>query len=181
MQFLCAVLCVPPKTRSSIVGKRWNRQGRRLPALCFLGGLWLAGCGAPPRALPTPAPTAPVPAFVAAPASQSLPALVIAERHAAATGDLDILAQLWAADARIVDGRSTPDPADDYVWAGRAAILDRYRLAVFPNPPPRLAAGDLQTATVELAGDQATLIRNGDRWRFVRQAGRWWLLELRYD
>ncbi|MCC6166140.1 MAG: nuclear transport factor 2 family protein [Caldilineaceae bacterium] len=163
------------------MAKRRNRQGRRLAAICFLGGLWLAGCSAPLRALPTPTPIPPTPAFAAAPAVQALPALVIAERQAAATGDLAILAQLWAADARIVDGRGTSDSADDYVWTGRAAILDRYRLAVFPSPPPPLGANDLQTATVHLEGDQATLVRNGDRWRFTQRDGRWWLLELTYN
>lgn len=167
--------------RSSIVGVSRNYQGWSLPAFCFLSAVLLAGCSAPSRPLPTPAPTPAPPAMAAAPAAQALPSLVMAERQASASGDLAALAQLWAADARILDGRGTPDPADDYIWAGRAAILDRYRLAVFPSPPPLLAASDLQTATVQLEGDQAALTRDGDRWRFVQRDGRWWLLELIYN
>lgn len=142
--------------------------------------LALAACSAPSRPLATPTPAATAPAFVNAPAAQALPALVVAERQAARSGDIATLAQLWAADARIIDGRGTPDPSDDYRWSGRAAILDRYRLAVFPSPPPPLSEADLQTAPLQISGDQAELHRNGDRWRFVYQDGRWWLLELRY-
>src|SRR5690606_8523293 len=115
-----------------------------------------------------------------APAAEALPALVMAERQAARSGDIVALAQLWAADARIVDGRGTPEPADDYRWSGRAAVLDRYRLAVFPSPPPPLSEADLQNASIQIDGDRATLHRNGDRWHFVYQDGRWWLLALSY-
>lgn len=166
--------------RSSIVGRTWNRQGWGLAVV-----LLLAGCSTGTRPLPTPLPTtlsgniAP-PAFVAAPADQALPALVLAERQASAAGDLSILAQLWSADAAIVDSRGTSETQDDFVWAGRPAILDRYRLAVFPSPPPPLGEADLQTATLQVDGRNATLQRNGDRWRFVQQDGRWWIQELVY-
>ncbi len=142
--------------------------------------LCLAGCSTPPRPTATPTPAAEVPAFVTAPAAEALPPLVMAERQAAHSGDIAALAQLWAADARIVDGRGTPEPDDDYHWSGRAAVLDRYRLAVFPSPPPPLNEADLQAASIQIDGDQATLQRNGDRWRFVYQDGRWWLLALSY-
>jgi hypothetical protein len=105
----------------------------------------------------------------------------MAERQAAATGDIAILAQLWSEDGRVVDARGTPDSGDDYVWAGRPALLDRYRLAVFPSPPPLLAESDLQSATIQVDGDQATLQHNGDHWRFIYQDGRWWILELTYN
>lgn len=125
-------------------------------------------------------PPAAPPAFSAAAAPAALIQLVLAERDHAAAGDAHMLAQLWAEDARIVDGRGTPDPADDYIWTGRAAILDRYALAVFPNPPPALRAADLSDAQIEVSGDEATLAHDRDRWRFVRRDGRWSLLELRY-
>lgn len=161
--------------RSSIVGGARNRQGWGLAVL-----LLLAGCSTEARTLPTPIPTAAAPAFVAAPADQALPSLVLAERQASAAADLSILAQLWSVDATIVDSRGTSEAQDDYIWTGRPAILDRYRLAVFPSPPPLLNEADLQTAAIELDGDQATLQRNGDRWRFVQQDGRWWIQELVY-
>ncbi len=163
--------------RSSIVGETRIHQGWLLVML-----LLPAGCAAPPQ--PTPPPplaTAQPPAFAGAPAEQALPALVMAERQAAAEADLATLTQLWAAEARIVDGRGTPDTADDYIWAGRAALLDRYRLAVFPSPPPLLGDDDFAAAALSVNGDQAALQRNGDHWRFVYRDGRWWLLELAYN
>ena len=102
------------------------------------------------------------------------------EREASITGDLPLLAALWVEDGRIVDGRGTEDTSDDYVWQGRDAILDRYRLAVFPAPPPPLALTELGDATLTVYEDQATLINGGDHWQFVRQDGRWWLQELTY-
>jgi hypothetical protein len=119
--------------------------------------------------------------FVAAPPNEALPALVAAERQASIEGNAALLAQLWAEDARIFDGRGTPAPEDDYVWAGQPAILDRYELAVFPSPPPPLPADAFAEAAIQVNGDQAALERNGDRWRFVYRDGRWWLLELRYN
>lgn len=174
-------MCAWQKLRSSIVGEASIHQGWTLAAL-----LLATACSAPQpsalqRPLPAPIPTAAAPAFVTDPPEQALPALVMAERQASIAGDLATLAQLWAADARIVDGRGTPDPDDDYVWSGRAALLDRYRLAVFPSPPPPLAESDLLNAQLSLQDDQATLQRNGDHWRFVRRDGRWWLLELVYN
>jgi hypothetical protein len=109
-----------------------------------------------------------------------LPTLVIAEREASIEGNLPLLATLWAEDGRIVDGRGTSGDSDDYVWAGRAAILDRYRLAVFPAPPPPLTLAELAGATLTAEGDAATLLNGGDRWRFVLRDGRWWLQELTY-
>ena len=92
--------------------------------------------------------------------------------------DLATLRQLWAEDARIVDSRGTPHPADDYTWSGRAAILDRYALAVFPAPPPPFAAPPDLDVTRQ-AGD-ATAVSGVDRWRFTFAEGRWWLQELAY-
>jgi hypothetical protein len=140
-----------------------------------------AGCSVatpPPTAVTAPAPP---PAFVFAPAAEALPALVAAEREAARRGDVPLLAQLWAEDALIIDGRGTTDLADDYRWQGRAAILDRYRLAVFPSPPPPLDNPALPEAVITGDGTAATLIVDGDRWRFAHRAERWWLLELAYN
>jgi hypothetical protein len=112
------------------------------------------------------------------PAEEALPALVAAERAASITGDLANLAQLWFEEGRIVDGRNTPEADDDYVWPGRAAVLDRYVTAVFPNPPPPATFEQLEIA---VAGGEATGVNGGDRWRFVYADGRWWLAELVYQ
>lgn len=143
--------------------------------------LALAACSVATPPLAPPTPPAPIPAFVSAPAAEALPALVAAEREAARRGDATRLAQLWAEDAVIIDGRGTADPTDDYRWQGRAAILDRYRLAVFPSPPPPLDDPSLPGALISLDGAAARLIVDGDRWRFVQREGRWWLVELAYS
>jgi hypothetical protein len=111
-------------------------------------------------------------------AASALPQLVAAERAASRSGDLPLLGQLWAPEARIVDRRGTPATDDDFVWAGRAAILDRYRVAVFSSPPPAFDA--LPELTLDVAGDAATATLGQDRWAFAWQEGRWWLLELAY-
>jgi hypothetical protein len=145
--------------------------------------LLLSGCGTPTHLPASPMPTAspPLPAAVSEVTAERLSNLVILEREASITGNLPLLATLWSEDARIVDGRGTPATSDDYVWNGRAAILDRYTLAVFPAPPPPLARSDLAAATLTVADDEATLINGGDRWHFVHQDGRWWLQGLTYS
>lgn len=105
----------------------------------------------------------------------------MAERLAAGDGDLGLLRQLWAVDARIVDGRGTPEDSDDYVWAGRDAILDRYELAVFPAPPPPLDNAQLAALAITVEGGTAQAELGVDRWRFVYRDGRWLLAELRYN
>jgi hypothetical protein len=142
----------------------------------------LAACTRAPASLsPTPPP---FPTLAAAyppayqPADQALPALVLAERAAAQAGDLALLAELWAEDATILDRRGTAHPADDLRWVGRAAILDRYQLAVFPAPPPPFA--DTPTLAFQLEGQHAHATLGHDRWRFVWKDGRWWLQELVY-
>lgn len=139
----------------------------------------LSGCTrtAPPATL-APLPTAAIPAFVTLPAAEALPALVLAERTAAGARDLATLRQVWAADAQIIDRRGTSDPADDFVWRGRTAILDRYTLAVFPAPPPPFATPPVLAATID--GDTATAVLGADTWRFSFHDGRWWLQELAY-
>lgn len=142
--------------------------------------LTLTGCTRQAPLLPTPAPqpTPPAPAFVAADAAVALPQLVAAERDAAIRGDRALLAQLWAPSARIVDSRGTSAPEDDYIWPDRAAILDRYDLAVFPSPPPAFAT--LPQFSPQVEGDFATATLGNDAWRFQWDGQRWWLLELRY-
>jgi len=139
----------------------------------------LTGCTrTAPRAPLPPQPTGAIPAFVTLPAAEALPALVLAERSAAGAHDLATLRHLWAEDAQIIDGRGTADPADDFVWRGRTALLDRYALAVFPAPPPPFAAPPILAATID--GDTATAILGNDAWRFSFRDGRWWLQELAY-
>lgn len=149
---------------------------------CLLGCLLVACSGnveMPPRPMPTTSP--PPPAAVSEVTAETLPTLVLVEREASITGNLPQLTSLWAEDGRIVDGRGSVQTDDDYVWQGRAALLDRYIVAVFPAPPPTLAPSELADATLTVEGDQATLINGGDRWRFVQREGRWWLLELVYS
>jgi hypothetical protein len=145
--------------------------------------LLLAACGhvAQRPTLPTATASPPPPAFVNEVSAGTLPTLVIAERDASIEGNLPLLASLWAENGRIVDGRGSTADDDDYIWAGRAAILDRYQLAVFPAPPPPLTVPELDDATLTVEGESATLINGGDRWRFVLQDGRWWLQELVYS
>lgn len=142
--------------------------------------LLLAGCTRSPQPVaPTPVASPPAaPAFVTLPAAEAIPQMIAAERDASRTGDVALLAQLWAEDARIVDSRGTTDPADDFTWPDRTAILDRYTLAVFPAPPPPLDGLPAPAITVE--GDAAQAANGGDRWQFVRRDGRWWMAELQY-
>jgi hypothetical protein len=139
----------------------------------------LAGCTRSPAPIvPLPAATAAPPAFVTAPAAEAIPQLIAAEREASRTGDLALLAQLWDPDGRIVDTRGTDDPADDFVWPNRDAILDRYGVAVFPAPPPALDA--LPAPAISGLGPEAHALNGQDQWRFVSRDGRWWIAELRY-
>jgi hypothetical protein len=130
---------------------------------------------------PLPTASPPPPALVSELTAETLPTLIIAEREASIQGNLPMLASLWAEEGRIVDGRGSVDSGDDYVWQGRAAILDRYELAVFPAPPPPLTPSELVSATLTVEGASATFVYGGDRWRFVVQDGRWWLQELVYS
>jgi hypothetical protein len=143
---------------------------------CVLSWL-VAGCVAPPPPLFSPGPRPSLP--FAADRAEALPKLIQHENAAAIARDIGQLGLLWATESQVVDGRGTADTADDYVWSGHAAILDRYRLAVFPNPPsPLTLPPDL---LVEITGHQATLRNGQDRWRFIYQAGRWWISELVYS
>jgi hypothetical protein len=130
--------------------------------------------------LPLPATSTPpaVPHFVSAQAEEALPALINAERQAAYARDLALLKLLWAEDGRVVDRRGTPETNDDYVWPSRDAVLDRYVLAVFPNPAP---VTPVVPESLTVDGDTAYLHAGVDDWIFVRHEGRWWILELAYN
>ena len=159
-----------------------RRDGKVVPPhlMPLLLALFLTGCTAAPLRLPpspTPAPAAP-PVFVTLPAEEAIAQMIAAEREASRHGDLALLAQLWAEDARIIDSRGTEDPADDFTWPDRAAILDRYTLAVFPAPPPALEG--LPTPAITVEEDSAQALNGQDRWQFVRQEGRWWMAKLQY-
>ncbi len=134
--------------------------------------LLIAGCApAPVRTPPPPL----LPAALAAEQAADPAALVFVERNAAAARDLSTLAGLWAEDATLLELRGSGD-ADDYRWAGRAAILDRYVTAVFPVPPAPLQ--EPLAAQAEIAGNRATLRNGVDRWRFEWLDGRWWITAL---
>jgi hypothetical protein len=160
------------------IAKADRRWGLCIVSL-LVGAALLTGCtrSAPPATVASPPVTA-APAFVTQPAAEALPALVLAERTAASARDLETLRHLWAEDAQIIDRRGTPDPADDFVWRGRVAILDRYTLAVFPAPPPPLEAPPALAVTTD--GATATAVLGNDSWRFTFRNGRWWLQELVY-
>lgn len=163
---------------SSIV--RIERNTKAVAFFLLFMSITLSACTRAPAYAPPVTPASPTTVFTIGdqPAETALPALILAERTAAREQDLATLAQLWAHDARIVDGRGTDDPAAAYVWQGRDAILDRYLLAVFPAPPPPLAESlDL---VIDQHSDAATATLNNDFWRFTFAEGRWWLQELKY-
>jgi len=150
--------------------------------------LWLllAGCAsAVQRPLPSPTPTVIAPqAWPALFGQQStaeaaVTALILAERQAAIDHDLTLLSELWAADAQIIDGRNNAVPIDDYRWQGRAAILNRYVVAVFPFYVPPLP-GLEPTAIITVTDAQATVQNGNDHWQLRKVNDRWWLTELRY-
>jgi hypothetical protein len=107
-------------------------------------------------------------------------ALILAERQAAIDHNLALLGELWGEDAHVIDGRGNATPSDDYVWQGRAAILDRYVVAVFPFALPPLTALDA-AATLTITGEQAMIQNGNDHWQLVKVNERWWLTELHYD
>ncbi len=152
--------------------KRWVLLGSL--STIFVGCVTL-----PTPAAPAIVPTPPAPAFVTTTATIALPRLIAAERQAALDQDLALLAQLWTEASRIVDGRGTAVTNDDYIWAGRAAILDRYRVAVFVNPPPPLTMP--ANLNIQLDGQTASTRLGQDQWQFVREGERWWLAELHYS
>lgn len=165
---------------------RWNGASGKVVGLFILTAWLLAACAGPltaPTPLSTDAPPPPLPAAISGEPAEALAALIQAERAASIDRDLIALEQLWAPDGRIVDGRNSAEPDDDYVWAGRDAIMDRYVVAVFPNPPPPLDTADaLQSLTVERSGENmAAGINGGDRWQLIYADDRWWLQELVYQ
>lgn len=150
--------------------------------------LLLNACTAPTATVAPETPLAAVsppsaPHAVTGTPADALVTLIQAERQASIDRDLATLELLWSPDSRIVDGRNTAGSDDDYLWAGRDAILDRYVVAVFPNPPPPLTDPDaLKGISVQDIGDNMAVgIHGGDRWRLVYTEGRWWLQELIYQ
>ncbi|MEZ4862372.1 MAG: hypothetical protein R3C14_13735 [Caldilineaceae bacterium] len=113
-------------------------------------------------------------------AAAAIRSLILAERQATIDGNLDDLTQLWIENGYVIDARGTATEADDYRWEGRAAILDRYLVAVLPHPPPPLPAlqEDLQITVTDA---EAVAEHGGDLWRFVRQDARWRIAALTYS
>ena len=142
----------------------------------LLLSLFSACAGAPIAPPPAPQPTGVVPAAAANDAEIALPALLLAERNAAAARDLATLETLWAEEGSVHETRGTETVADDYHWQGRHAVLNRYAVAVFANPPAPLEAAPEISFTG--AGDTVTAVNGVDTWRFIRRDGRWWILDL---
>lgn len=148
----------------------------------FIIILFVTGCRPLPEAiLSTPVEKMEValPSAIYTSAEQAIPSLIEIERVGSIEGDLALLGQLWSDDARIIDGRNTAASDDDYVWDGKDAILDRYVVAVFPNPPPPMTESLFLDVLVD--GDRASVINGVDHWRFVRRGDRWWITELAYQ
>lgn len=165
---------------------RSSRTGGR--GVVGLSMLWLllAGCASTiQRPLPPPPPT--VAASQAWPelfapqptAEAAVTALILAERQAAIDHDLALLSQLWAEDAQIIDGRNNVTPTDDYRWQGRAAILNRYVVAVFPFYVPPLP-GLEPTALITITDKEARVQNGNDHWQLRKANDRWWLTKLQY-
>lgn len=167
-------LTMPHDSRNHLTARRI------LLAMLLTALLAIAGCApaAPADRTPPPTPTFDPErlAFAGDEAEVALPLLVQTERNAAAAGDLALLAHLWAEDATIVERRGGASESDDYRWEGRAAILDRYMVAVAQNRPAPLAAPP--DAPISIDGDAAILINGVDTWRFVFRDDRWWIESL---
>jgi hypothetical protein len=153
----------------------------------------------PPTAVESPAaPRALAPtaqdesAAVSEPPEIAIPWLIFAERAAANRGELTRLAMLWAEESRVFDRRGHEDARHHYVWQGKDAVLNRYVVAVFPHAPPLLADDALDELAIDAAfeptrrvenlqeGDIVRAVNNDDRWQFIWQEGRWYILELSY-
>lgn len=165
----------------------WEIQQKFWWGLCYGLSLLLAGCNTTMPATPvTPIPTAEATETAStlftgySTDEEAIAALLIAERQAAMAHDLPVLGQLWADTAQIVDGRNSTTPNDDYLWQGRAAILDRYQVAVFPFVLPPLVTLDA-SAVITITGERATVQHLTDRWQLIKIDGRWWLNELKYS
>ena len=145
----------------------------------------LCACtGHPTNAVPphtVPAPTAVI--LTSVPAQDAITKLLIDERHAIVANDLTTLATLWTEDGSITDGRGTSIPDDDYTWYGKPAILDRYVVAVFVNPPPLLREEDIavHNLAIDQARNTATLRTDADSWVFKRHNQRWRMHHLTYE
>lgn len=154
------------------------------PLLFALALLTASACAAPQettpvvqeQASPEPSLAPDVLAFASEDAATALPRLVQAERNAAAVGDMATLKALWAEDATIIERREADNTDDDYTWQGRAAILDRYTVAVAQNRPTTLDTPP--DAPVSVTGASATMVNGVDTWEFVFREGRWWILAL---
>ncbi|MBX3015135.1 MAG: hypothetical protein KF832_26690 [Caldilineaceae bacterium] len=156
--------------------------------MLWLLTIWLAGCRMETYQLLPPPTSATIPLTqpwhlgTAAYTNDeaAVTALILAERQAAIDHDLALLATLWAVDAQIVDDRQSATPSDNYTWQGRAAILDRYQVAVFPFALPPLSALDA-TTTLTLTAQMALVQQGDDEWALVKLEQRWWLQSLRYQ
>ena len=164
---------------------------RSFISVALLVLLGIASCGMPRSSSLGDKPAAVVRTPTAQPANDvdAVRELIAAEGAAVVSQDIVGLMDLWAEDAVVTDAKHTPeDASDDATWRGRDAIRSRYVVLVFPGNPQAAGARDVQ---IEVKSDEATatsttvigseVSQGGDRWRFVKRDGRWWIHSLTYN
>ena len=120
---------------------------------------------------------------------QAILNLLHAEGKGVENKDMQLLSTIWADDALVVDAKRTPDDAsDDTRWEGIDAVMNRYVTLVFPGNPSLAGHPDVNitisddqaiaTSSTQIGGEYAP---TGDRWRFVRINGRWYIQSLVYN
>ncbi len=153
--------------------------------------LAVASCTAPHPSSLGAKPTTPPRTPTAQPANdeEAVRQLIAAEGAAVVSQDIASLMDLWADDAVVTDAKHTPDDvSDDATWRGKDAIRSRYVVLVFPGNPQAAGARDVrvQVSDGQARATSTTVIGSevsqaGDRWTFVRRAGRWWIASLTYN
>ena len=117
---------------------------------------------------------------------QAILLLLASESSGVRKKDVELLATLWAEDARVVDAKHTPeDASDDTRWEGLDAVLNRYITLVFPGNPTQVGHPDVK---VTILGDEAIATSStqigdeyapsGDQWHFIRIGERWYIQSL---
>ncbi len=144
----------------------------------------------------TPSPTATPPPKIGSCAlgefstdEAAITAVLNAEGQLVAEKNINMLMNLWAADAVVSDVMHTPnDPADDDHWRGADAIRQRYVYRVFPGAP---SEAHPKTLEIAVSGAEAVVTGTtrigdevspgGDRWQLRRVENCWIILGLEFN